>query len=310
MEPQPTLDQLQIFLAVIEAGSFSAAARKLGRAQSVVSYGIGNLEAQLGIALFQRAGTRQPLLTAAGAALAEDARRMTAALQALRARAHGLRQGLEPEVRLAVDALFPAPVLADVLKAFLARFPTVGLRLHTGALGAVWDQLLQGEADLGIAGAPDSHLDLLSVRPLGGATILPVAAPGHPLACLPGPVPAAQVREHLQIVVTDQTPHTRGRDFRVIGLTPWRVTDMATKRDLICAGLGWGGLPHWMAEEDLAAGRLTALDLEPYPPSPYRINALWPVSQPPGPAVSWLVEEVRAALEACAGSARWDDADA
>lgn len=297
MEPQPTLDQLQIFLAVIGEGSFSAAGRRLGRAQSAISYAIGNLEAQLGLALFDRAATRQPRPTAAGLALATDARCMVASLQALRARAHGLRQGLEAEVRLAVDVLLPAPVLAAVLKAFQAEFPTVGLRLHTGVLGAVWDQLLQGQADLGIAGEMEGHRHDLSVRRLGGATIVPVATPEHPLARLPGPVPATAVREHLQIVVTDQTEHTKGRDFRVIGLTHWRVTDMATKHALVCAGLGWGGLPHWMATADIAAGRLKALDLEPYPPTPYRLNALWPAAAPPGPAVTWLAEEVRQALE-------------
>jgi len=50
----PTLEQLRIFLAVVDAGSFGAAARRLDRAGSVVSYGISNLEAQLGVDLFER----------------------------------------------------------------------------------------------------------------------------------------------------------------------------------------------------------------------------------------------------------------
>ena len=57
----PSLDQLRIFLAVVDEGSFNRAARKLGRAISVVSYGIANLEAQLGGALFDREGSRRPL---------------------------------------------------------------------------------------------------------------------------------------------------------------------------------------------------------------------------------------------------------
>lgn len=95
MEANPTLDQLQVFLAVAEDGSFSAASRRLNRAQSVISYTIANLEAQLDVRLFERAGTRQPRLTEAGSALLEDARRMVVALQLLRARARGLAQGLE-----------------------------------------------------------------------------------------------------------------------------------------------------------------------------------------------------------------------
>ena len=64
----PTLDQLRLFMAVVDHGSFGAAARALNRAVSVVSYGIANLEAQLGLRLFDRQGTRKPQLTAAGKA--------------------------------------------------------------------------------------------------------------------------------------------------------------------------------------------------------------------------------------------------
>ena len=62
----PTLDQLQVFLTVVDVGSFAGAARRLGRATSVVSYSIANLEAQLGVSLFDRQSTRKPQLTEAG----------------------------------------------------------------------------------------------------------------------------------------------------------------------------------------------------------------------------------------------------
>ena len=68
-DPRPTLDQLQVFLAIVEAGSFAGAARRLGRATSVVSYTIANLEAQLGLELFDRDTTRKPTLTEAGVAV-------------------------------------------------------------------------------------------------------------------------------------------------------------------------------------------------------------------------------------------------
>jgi DNA-binding transcriptional LysR family regulator len=68
MQPNPTLDQLQILVTVADTGSFSAAGRKLNRAQSVISYAIANLEAQLGLKLFEREGTREPQLTDVGRA--------------------------------------------------------------------------------------------------------------------------------------------------------------------------------------------------------------------------------------------------
>jgi len=91
-------------VAVADTGSFSAAGRKLNRAQSVISYGIANLEAQLGLKLFEREGTREPQLTEIGRSMLEDARRMIGVLQRMRSRVDGHHHGLEAEVALSVDA--------------------------------------------------------------------------------------------------------------------------------------------------------------------------------------------------------------
>src|SRR5712675_543135 len=96
----PTLDQLQVFLTVVETGSFAAAGRRLKRATSAVSYAIANLEMQLGIALFDRERTRKPALTEAGRALLSKARAVSGEIDDLRATVKGLLGGLEAEVAL------------------------------------------------------------------------------------------------------------------------------------------------------------------------------------------------------------------
>src|SRR5690606_284244 len=148
----PTYDQLALFLAVVDEGSFAAAARRLGRAVSAVSYGIGNLEAQLGLALFDRAGTRRPVLTEAGHAVLAEARAIARGMDGLRARVKGLHEGLEAEVSLVVDVMLPPDRLGAALRAFNTQFPTVALRLHVEALGAVTAKVLAGEAVIGING--------------------------------------------------------------------------------------------------------------------------------------------------------------
>lgn len=290
MDANPTLDQLQVFLAVAEEGSFSGASRKLNRAQSVISYTVANLEAQLQVRLFERAGTRQPRLTEAGSTLLEDARRMVAGLQLLRARARGISQGLEGQVAMAVDALVPTPVLISVLKAFRNAFPTVGARLHTGALGAVEDLVLKRAVDVGFAGETAIERDDLVKRKIGQQQMIPVAAPEHPLAQARVPVPSSLVREHFQIAITDLTEHTSGQDFNVHAFNTWRVTDVTTKLALILEGLGWGGLPAWLAGDHIRNGRLVELTLEPYPRSDYALNAVRTSDAPHGPAASWLVD--------------------
>ena len=109
----PTLDQLRVFLTVVETGSFAAAARRLGRATSVVSYAIANLEAQLGLPLFERDATRRPVLTVAGRAVLGEARTVAHGIAGLRAKARGLLGGLEAEVNLAVDVLLPTARVVD-----------------------------------------------------------------------------------------------------------------------------------------------------------------------------------------------------
>jgi DNA-binding transcriptional LysR family regulator len=294
MQPNPTLDQLQILLAVAETGSFSGAGRKLNRAQSVISYGIANLEAQLGVKLFERGGTREPQLTEMGNAVLEDARRMTGVLQHLRARVEGHHQGLEAEVAIAIDPVLPAPVFIRTLRGFTAQFPTVGLRLTIGSLGSIVDQVVKGDADIGVGGVPgEADVRLIEI---GLVTMVPVASPQHPLARLKGPVPLEQLREHTQLVVTDLSQRTRGRDFSVFAFRTWRLSDMHTKHLMIRAGLGWGGLPRWIIADDLKHGLLVELDLEPFGQVQGPFYAMHRTDRQPGPAASWLIETFKSQL--------------
>jgi DNA-binding transcriptional LysR family regulator len=292
---QPTLDQLRIFLAVADEGSFNRAARKLGRALSVVSYGISALEGQLGVLLFDREGSRKPVLTEAGRALLTDARAVTDEADGLVARARGIRQGLETEVGLAVDVMVPSSTLAGVLRDFQEAFPTVNLRLHVEALGAVAALVLDKRADLAIAGPDILDLPELERRAVGSVELLPVAAPGHPLAQLPQIAPG-ETRQHLQLVLTDRSPLTEGKEFSVLSSRTWRLADLGAKHALLLEGIGWGNMPRHTVLEDLSAGRLVALCLPEAPQIHYQLHALWRKDSRPGPATTWMLD---ALIERC-----------
>lgn len=285
---QPTIDQLRIFLAVAEEGSFNRAAKKLGRALSVVSYGIAALEGQLGVPLFRREGSRRPELTDAGRAMLADARAVADEVDGLMARARGIRQGLETELALAVDVMFPPRAIAAVLHDFQQVFPTVDLRLHVEALGAVAALVLDGKADLAISGL-DIDLPALEQRAVGHVELVPVAAPDHPLAER-REIEPGETRQHLQLVLTDRSPLTEGREFSVLSPRTWRLADLGAKHALLLEGIGWGNMPRHAVSEDLRAGRLVELRLPEAPPVFYPLHALWRKDARPGPASSWMLE--------------------
>lgn len=299
MDANPTLDQLQVFLTVAETGSFSAASRALNRAQSVISYTIANLEAQLEVNLFERNGVRQPKLTDAGKAMIEDARRIVSDLQVMRARAKGLRQGLEAEVSVAISTMVPNRAVVEVLREFRDEYPSVSLRLNVGELGMVTDMVANGQATIGLGGAAIKPQDDIFSEKVGHSFMLPVAAPNHPLVLLGRPLTLADVRDEVQLVVTDASGLTGSRQFNVLSYKIWRVSDIATKHNLILGGLGWGGLPASVLQDDLATGRLVHLQLEAYEQGEYPLYAMRKVSTPLGPASSWMVEAFRQRLGMC-----------
>lgn len=285
----PTLDQLRIFLTVIETGSFAGAGRRLNRAVSVVSYGIANLEAQLGLQLFEREGTRRPILTEAGRAILADACMVAQGIDDLRARAKGLIDGLEAEVGLAVDVMLPPERLGRVLRRFNAEFPTVALRLHVEALGAVTSLVLDRQAAIGISGPLASEQPEVERVTAGTIALVPVAAPDHPLG-RQAPLPPGATRDHVQLVLTDRSPLTEGRDFSVSSSRTWRLADLGAKHALLREGIGWGNMPLDRVEPDLAAGTLVRLQLPDHPDHAYQFHAIWRRDAPPGPAARWLVD--------------------
>jgi DNA-binding transcriptional LysR family regulator len=285
---QPSLDQLRIFLAVVEEGSFNRAANKLGRAISVISYGIANLEAQLGVVLFDREGSRRPQLTEAGKALLSEVRTVADDVDLLLAKVRSLHQGLEAELALAVDVMVPSAVLADVLRCFQQMFPTVTLRLHVEGLGGVAALVLDSRATLGIAGPDSGDLPELDRQQIGPVELVPVAAPSHPLA--QGKLAPGAVRRHLQLVLTDRSPLTEGRDFSVFSPRSWRLADLGAKHLLLREGIGWGSMPRHMIADDLAAGRLVELSIPEQPKIAYTLNALWRRDTRLGPAAHWALD--------------------
>ena len=286
---QPSLDQLRVFVAVIDVGGFAHAARQLHRTQSVISYTIANLEEQLNVVLLDRS-KRKPTLTDAGKALLADARTVALKVDAMRARAKALAGGLEAEVSVVVDVMFPTCVLVRMLEAFQAQFPTVALRLRIEGMGMVTQLVQDGSCHLGVGGWMSSGADAFERLAVGYVRLIPVAAPAHALAQMAGPIPPAVAREHVQLVLSDHSSLTDGQDFGVLGLRNWRLGDLGSKHALLRAGLGWGNMPESMVRDDLASGRLVHLPLSVDRGEDYPIYLIQRADTAPGQAGKWLTE--------------------
>jgi DNA-binding transcriptional LysR family regulator len=247
------------------------------------------------VTLFERNG-RVPALTEAGRALLADARRIGLLVDEMRARASGLRRGLEAEVALAVDVLFPTCTLVEVLRDFAAEFPTVSLRLCVEALGGVAQRVLDRAAGFGVGGRVTAACPELGWRRIGEVVLVPVAPPSHALAAIADPIPQAAVRDQLQLVLTDRTRLTEGQDFGVHALRTWRLGDLGAKHAMLLAGVGWGNMPEHMVADDLAAGRLVRLKLEDATEYRFELGLVSRTDHPPGPASRWLAERLGRAL--------------
>ncbi len=254
----PSLDQLRVLACVADAGSFSAAARQLGRTQPVISYNIANLEAAVGFALFER-GRRRPVLTRNGHAVLAYARRMCLLDDELKARIGSLAQGLEGEIGLVVDVLYPVERLALVLVEFAKTFPSVALRLDSAALGVVLQKVESRACSLGISALFHDWPDGIEPLEFGLLEMLPVAATSHPLASYPEAPPMSVLREHLQLILDDASGLTVDWPLAVSGVRTWKVNELNTQLALLRQGLGWGNMPIHLVEDDIREGRLVAL---------------------------------------------------
>ncbi len=179
-----SLDHLRVLVTIADTGSFSAAGRQLGRVQSAISQTVAALESIQGVALFDRSGHR-PQLTEVGRVLVDQARLVLASAARFEAVAAGTREGLEPELALAIDPLVPTSPLIDSLRAMSEVFPDLPVSFSTEGLGGSLRRLHSGSAALAIClllpGVPDD----IAAYPLLRVAMHPVVAPGHPLASLP-----------------------------------------------------------------------------------------------------------------------------
>lgn len=292
-----TLDQLRILIAVADHGSFSAAGRHLRRVQSAVSQMVQALETTLGVVLFDRGG-KTPILTDAGRAILEDARKLVRGAEGLRARAESMASDVEPDLALAVDAMFPNPLMMESLRVLAGEFPDLPVTVFTEALGGAEQRIRDHTARLGFYSWRPAQDDLASEF-LAAIAMAPVAASTHPLAKRKGPISREVLEDEVQLVLTDRTQITARFSGGIVSRRLWRFADLGTRLDYLLAGFGWCNMPLHLVEPHIDRGRLKVLDLAEAPRWELPIHVVHDRSRPPQRAGRMLIDDLKVRLTTC-----------
>lgn len=282
-----SIEQLNAFYEVASERSFSAAARKLKKSQSALSIAVANLEADLGVTLFDRTG-RYPVLTHNGKSLLRDAEAILQQCASMENRAYGLAAELENEVTLAIDDTIPFALLAANLNEFAHQFPFVDLNLLHPSSSYVQDLVEHKNAGLGIMCAGENYPAHLNFKRLGNIVFANVVHKAHPLANFEE-VTFEQLSQFRNLVYSPLQNVLPTSEY-LSGPRQWRMESYLNLTHMLAAGLGWATVPKLLMNDEKVQGQLKELKLTSYPYTQWSVGVdlIWSSAQPLGRAGGWL----------------------
>jgi len=284
-------DTLQAFVLSAELGSFSAAARRMGKVQSAVSMAIANLEIDCGVELFDRSG-RNPVLTAEGRTLLPHAKGILLGNREFLATANSMAEGIETHVCLSVEQGISLKPLADILREFGTTYPQVSLEITTPAPGVSAEQLRLGVTDIGLMAEQEGYPAGFQFRGLAYSKIIPVCAPDHALtAC--DQASYRDLRQHRQILRYKTPIAGTSQQYEKKSSVIWHAEDPNLIVELVKAGFGWAEIPQTIASKPIETGELIPLQYAFQQNDLLEgIDVVWTEQRSLGIAGQWLRDEI------------------
>src|SRR5215813_195379 len=254
--PKISLDQWTTLVSVVESGGYAKAGEALHKSQSTLTYAIQRLEELLGVKVFEIRG-RRAVLTPTGEVLYRRGKTLVDEAARLEHAASDLARGWEPEIRLAVEILFPTWLLVQCLGAFSAERPDTRIELYETVLGGTDEALAARRVDFAIS--PNLPAGFL------GAPLMPlrarcVAAPSHPLHRLGRPATLEDLRQHRHIVIRDSGMQ-RTRSAAFLNERRWTVSNKATSLHAVLLGFGYAWFTEDAIQGELERGALVPIAL-------------------------------------------------
>lgn len=256
LNPRISLEQWRSLLAVVDSGGYARAAAALHKSQSAVTYAVQKMESLLGLKIFEVIG-RKAHLTATGEVLYRRAKALLEEAGALENAAGSLAAGWEPELRVAVEIVFPTWLLLECMGRFALERPEIRIELYETVLSGTEESLLERRVDFAIG----------STVPPGfaGDRLMPVrfiaaAHPDHPLHRLGRELTLQDLRKHRHLVIRDSGSQRRGGTW--LGAEQiWTAGQKATSIHAATLGLGFAWFPEDTIHRELASGTLAPLPL-------------------------------------------------
>ncbi|MFP2770261.1 LysR family transcriptional regulator [Oceanisphaera sp. KMM 10153] len=282
------LDQLRAFVAACESGSFSAAARSLGKVQSVISTQIQNLELDLNLVLFDRVG-KYPAPTEVALSLLPLARQTLAQMKRFEQAAQAFQGGEEASFTIVFEELIMPDRLNEALAAFAERFPYTQVVSETGVNEAVIRKVAAGEADFGFVAGQADYPDEVDFANLGQQQVLMLAAPEHPLAQSRA-TSLTEVAKHRQLMTASASDNQRWQ----LSSQVWICDSLLQALELAGKNVGWVNAPYEQARLFLKSGKLVELNVTNARSAwSLGVDLLWSNKTPKGAAAQWFAREAK-----------------
>ncbi|KJY85716.1 LysR family transcriptional regulator [Pseudoalteromonas piscicida] len=282
-----TLDQLEAFVTAVRLGSFSAAARHLGKAQSRVSTAIANLEADLGFALFDRSA-RLPVLNQAGLDLFKEAEAVLMQCQRLQSRANSLNSGEEVSLTVAMDEAVPIIAFESLFERLAQQFPLLKLAIINGSQDDIAQWVSAKRAEIGILFHQKPLPESLDFTSINSFKQILICSPHHPLAQHSAPS-IEELNRHRQLVIRDRIGNTQSQ---AISTSHWHIDSYYYIMGLVIRGVGWALVPEHVVNTPWYMGELFELSTEHIPnPLVVEMGIVQRRDQSKGPIVQWLYNE-------------------
>lgn len=284
-------EQLQAFVMAAEQGSFSAAARHLGKAQSAISTSIINLEIDTGVELFDRSN-RNPTLTKAGQALLSSARAILHSQAEFHAHAASLCQGTEAHLGVAIEQGLFIPELLNLFTELEQRFPFMEIEWFEPGENDVADLLKAGRVDIGVMTEQELYPQGFFFRGIGHSLLVPTCSHTHPLAQLES-VTYADLRQYRQLITHGRslTKGTQQREQRSNKV--WYSESPYLMMELLSSGLGWAELPWAVVAKQIQAGNLVRLNYQFQAADILQgVDVVWTQQRALGEGGQWLLQQL------------------